>query len=196
MKNTEQVAQLSRRQNIVMGGIGALIGLVTLKAGTAQAVETKDSKTQTSSSNSNIPLEIYKGIALNELDRWDAVIHPDVKANSPAGRDIGGLANLKRFQKSFATAFRPRVDLIDHFVHEDRGMLTFNLHWKHDGEAFNGVAPTGKSGTSVETALLRIEDGLVTHWDIADNSLDLANYLHDHGMKLPTLVTPPALVKG
>ena len=117
-------------------------------------------------------------------------------ANSPAGRGINGLGTLKRFQKAFATAFRPRVDLIDRYVLGDRGLLTFNLHWKHDGGPFAGIAPTGASGTSVETALLRIENGLVTHWDVADNSLDLANYLHDQGMKLPTLVEPPALIKG
>ena len=88
------------------------------------------------------------------------------------------------------------MDLIDHYVLGDRGLLTFNLHWKHDGGPFNGIAPTGQSGTSVETALLRIENGLVTRWDIADNSLDLANYLHDQGMDLPRFVEPPALIKG
>jgi hypothetical protein len=151
---------------------------------------------QPSAAGPHITLEIYRGIALDELDRWDAVIHPDVKANSPAGRGIDGLQTLKRFQKAFATAFRPRVDLIDHYVVGDRGLLTFNMHWKHDGGPFAGIAPTSKSGTSVETALLRIENGKVIRWDVADNSLDLANYLHDQGMKLPTFVELPALIKG
>jgi hypothetical protein len=154
------------------------------------------SSQQPSAAGPHITLEIYNGIALNELDRWDAVIHPDVKANSPAGRNINGLQTLKRFQKAFATAFRPRVDLIDHYVIGDRGLLTFNMHWTHDGGAFAGIAPTGKGGTSVETALLRIENGKVVRWDVADNSLDLANYLHDQGMKLPTRVELPALIKG
>lgn len=145
---------------------------------------------------SNITLEIYRGYALDELERWDAVIHPDVKANSPAGRDIAGLEMLKHFNKEFITAFRPRTDLIDHYVAGDRGLLTVNLHWKHDGGPFNGIAPTGHSGTSVETFLLRIENGLVTHWDVADNSLDLANYLHDQGLDMPRFVTLPALIKG
>lgn len=121
---------------------------------------------------------------------------PTSKGNSPAARDINGLQTLKRFQKEFATAFRPRVDLIDQYVLGDRGLLTFNMHWKHDGGPFAGIAPTGASGTSVETALQRIENGLVVRWDVADNSLDLANYLHDQGMKLPTFVEPPALIKG
>ena len=74
--------------------------------------------------------------------------------------------------------------------------MTVNLHWKHDGGPFNGIAPTGRSGTSVESFMLRIVNGMVTHWDVADNSLDLANYLHDQGMKLPTLVEPPVQIKG
>jgi predicted ester cyclase len=146
--------------------------------------------------NSNLTLEIYKGYALQELDRWDAVIHPNVKANSPAGRDVVGLENLKRFNKAFHTAFRPRTDLIDHYVVGDRGLVMINLHWTHDGGPFHGIAPTGQSGTSVESFLLRLENGLVTHWDVADNSLDLANYLHDQGMELPRFVTPPALISG
>ena len=146
--------------------------------------------------NSNLTLEIYKGYALDELDRWDAVIHPDVQANSPAGRGVVGLKALKRWNKAFITTFRPRTDLIDHYVGGDRGAVTINLHWKHDGEAFNGIAPTGQSGTSVETFLLRLENGLVTHWDVADGSLDLAIYLHEQGMEMPRFVTPPALITG
>ena len=181
------------RRAILAGTTVAATALVS--SGASRAQSATGGQRPALAGGSNITLEIYKGIA-GELDRWDAVIHPDVKANSPAGRDINGLQTLKRFQKAFTTAFRPRVDLIDQYVSGDRGLLTFNLHWKHDGEAFNGIAPTGASGTSVETALLRIENGLVTHWDIADNSLDLANYLHDQGMKLPRLVEPPALIKG
>ena len=63
---------------------------------------------------------------------------------------------VEALNKAFITAFRPRTDLIDHYVVGDRGAVTINLHWKHDGEAFNGIAPTGQSGTSVETFLLRL----------------------------------------
>jgi hypothetical protein len=62
---------------------------------------------------------------------------------------------VEALNKAF-TAFRPRTDLIDHYVVGDRGAVTINLHWKYDGEAFNGIAPTGQSGTSVETFLLRL----------------------------------------
>jgi hypothetical protein len=33
--------------------------------------------------DSNLTLEIYKGYALGEFDRWDAVVHPDVKRTAP-----------------------------------------------------------------------------------------------------------------
>ncbi len=190
---SEHSLQFARRI-MLTGGTIAAAGLMDV--GLAKAQSPVAEARSASTSDSSIALEIYKGVALDELDRWDAVIHPDVKANSPAGRDIGGLERLKRFQKAFITAFRPRIDLIDHFVIGDRGLVTVNLHWKHDGGPFNGIAPTGQSGTSVESFLLRIENGMVTRWDVADNSLDLANYLHDQGMKLPTFVTPPVQIKG
>lgn len=75
-------------------------------------------------------------------------------------------------------------------------MVTVNLHWKHDSAPFFGIAPTGKGGTSVENFLLRLKDGLVTHFDVADSSLDLAIYLHEQGMVMPREVVPPALITG
>ena len=153
-------------------------------------------KQHMSPADSNIPLRIYRGFSQNQLGIWDTVIHPDVIANSPAGRDINGLATLKQFNQAFLDAFRQRTDFIDQYVAGNRSLVTVNLHWKHDGRPFNGIAPTGKGGTSIETFLLRIENGMVTRWDVADNSLDLANYLHDQGMKLPTSVELPALIQG
>jgi predicted ester cyclase len=191
--DTANPAHVSRRK-IIAGAPIVAAGLVGGGIALAQAPISETATGQVS--GTHITLEIYKGYALDELDRWNAVIHPDVIANSPAGRDTVGLETLKRFNKAFLTAFRPRTDLIDHYVVGDRGAVTVNLHWKHDGGPFNGIAPTGKSGTSVETFLLRIKDGLVTHWDVADRSLDLANYLHDQGMKLPTFVELPALIRG
>lgn len=188
----ENAISLPRRVLLTSGALAAA-GL--LEAGKAGAQSPTGAR-PASSSESRITTEIYKGLALDELDRWDAVIHPDVKANSPAGRNIGGLKNLKHWQKAFTVAFHPRFDLIDHFIAGDRGLVTVNLHWKHDGGPFNGIAPTGKSGTSVESFMLRIEHGLVVQWDVADHSLDLANYLHDQGMKMPTFVTPPAEITG
>ncbi len=193
MMNYEErnTSSLSRRKLLVHGAMVAA-GLSLLGEAGAQVAT---GGTQTKASDSSITLQIYKGFSQNRLDLWDAVIHPDVKSNSPAGRNIDGIAALKRWNQSFIDAFRPRTDLVDHFVAGDRGLVTINLHWKHD-RPFNGLAPTGKTGTSVENFVLRIENGLVTRWDVADGSLDLAIYLYDEGLKMPTFVEPPALIKG
>jgi hypothetical protein len=195
MMNSEEghASLLSRRRLLINGAIAAA-GLSLI--GEAGAQEATGGTQTGKASDSSITLQIYKGFSQNRLDLWDAVIHPDVKSNSPAGRNIDGIAALKRWNQSFIDAFRPRTDLIDHFVAGDRGLVTINLHWKHDGGPFNGIAPTGKSGTSVENFILRIENSLVTRWDVADGSLDLAIYLHDEGLKMPTFVEPPALIKG
>jgi len=195
MMNSEEghASLLSRRRLLINGAIAAA-GLSLI--GEAGAQEATGGTQTGKASDSSITLQIYKGFSQNRLDLWDAVIHPDVKSNSPAGRNIDGIAALKRWNQSFIDAFRPRTDLIDHFVAGDRGLVTINLHWKHDGGPFNGISPTGKSGTSVENFILRIENGLVTRWDVADGSLDLAIYLHDEGLKMPTFVEPPALIKG
>lgn len=139
---------------------------------------------------------IYEGFAHGRLDQWDAIIHPEVKINSPAGRDIVGRQALKDWVQGFLTAFQPRVDLLDHYVAGDRALVTINMHWKHEGSPFFGIEPTGTSGTSVETFLLRLKDGQVTHFDVADNSLDLAIYLHEQGMAMPRGVTPTAIITG
>ena len=190
-KETDE-SRLSRRRLLIDSAI-ATAGLGYI--GRAGAQENLGSTQAGNAPGPSITLQIYKGFAQNRLDLWDAVIHPDVKSNSPAGLNINGIAALKRWNQAFITAFRPRTDLIDHFVAGDRGLVTVNLHWKHE-RPFNGLAPTGKSGTSVENFILRIEHGLVTRWDVADGSLDLAIYLHDAGLKLPTFVEPPALIKG
>ncbi|AXC15769.1 hypothetical protein ACPOL_6549 [Acidisarcina polymorpha] len=194
MKNAEAnyPLLLSRRKLLIHGAMSTA-GLALIGEAGAQTAAggTKIGK----AADSSITLQIYKGFSQNQLDLWDAVIHPDVKSNSPAGRNIDGIAALKRWNQSFIDSFRPRTDLVDHFVAGDRGLVTINLHWKHD-RPFNGLAPTGKTGTSVENFILRIENGLVTRWDVADGSLDLAIYLHDEGLKMPTFVEPPALIKG
>jgi hypothetical protein len=194
MMNSEEghASLLSRRRLLINGAIAAA-GLSLI--GEAGAQEATGGTQTGKASDSSITLQIYKGFSQNRLDLWDAVIHPDVKSNSPAGRNIDGIAALKRWNQSFIDAFRPRTDLVDHFVAGDRGLVTINLHWKHD-RPFNGLAPTGKTGTSVENFILRLENGLVTRWDVADGSLDLAIYLHDEGLKMPAFVEPPALIKG
>ena len=194
MMNSEgRHAPLVSRRSLLINGAIATAGLSLF--GEAGAREATGGTPTGKTSDSSITLRIYTGFSQNRLDLWDAVIHPDVRSNSPAGRNIDGIAALKRWNQSFIDAFRPRTDLVDHFVAGDRGLVTINLHWKH-ARPFNGLVPTGKTGTSVENFILRIENGLVTRWDVADGSLDLAIYLHDEGLKMPTFVEPPALIKG
>jgi ketosteroid isomerase-like protein len=152
--------------------------------------------TTTFQTENSIPRAIYEGFAHGRLETWDAIFHPDVQINSPAGRDMVGLGTLKDWVQSFLTAFRPRVDLIDEYVAGDRGLVTINLHWTHDGAAFFGIEPTGTSGTSVENFLLRLKDGKVTHFDVADASLDLAIYIHEQGMAMPRGIKPAAIISG
>ena len=193
MNSEETQASLVSRRGLLLNGAIATAGLAYIGGAAAQQTH---GRTQLSKApDASITLQIYNGFSQDRLDLWDAVVHPDVKSNSPAGRNIDGIAALKRWNQAFITAFHPRTDLIDHFVAGDRGLVTMNLHWKHD-RPFNGLAPTGKSGTSVENFILRIENGLVTRWDLADGSLDLAIFLHDAGLKMPTFVEPPALIKG
>jgi hypothetical protein len=143
-----------------------------------------------------LTMEIYEGFALNQTERWNAIVHSEVVTNSPAGRDIVGRAALQDWIKAFHGAFTLRVDLIDHYLAGDRGMVTVNLHWTHDRAAFFGIEPTGQSGTSIESFILRLKDGVVTHFTVADQSLDLAIYIHEQGMEMPSRVVPPALIKG
>lgn len=150
----------------------------------------------TATTLTGIAKEIYEGFALNQTDRWDAIVHPDVITNSPAGRDIVGRDALKGWIKTFHRAFELRTDLIDHYVLGDRGLVTINLHWTHNRGPFFGLQPTGQSGTSVESFLLGLDDGLITSFTVADQSLDLAIYIHEQGMEMPRRVTPPALIKG
>ncbi|MEG3089214.1 ester cyclase [Sphingomonas sp. PB4P5] len=143
-----------------------------------------------------LTMEIYEGFKLNQTERWNAIVHPDVMTNSPAGRDIAGREALQNWIKAFHEAFDLRVDLIDHYLVGDRGLVTINLHWKHDRGPFFGLEPTGQSGTSIESFILQLKDGLVTYFTVADQSLDLAIYLHEQGMEMPSRATPPALIAG
>jgi hypothetical protein len=150
----------------------------------------------TSKVDAGLTMEIYEGFAHNQTERWNSIVHADVATNSPAGRDIFGREALQDWIKAFHGAFELRVDLIDHYLVGDRGMVTVNLHWQHNRASFFGIEPTGQSGTSIESFILQLKDGLVTHFTVADQSLDLAIYLHEQGMEMPSRATPPALIAG
>jgi hypothetical protein len=146
-----------------------------------------------------ITREIYDAFQRAELDRWDAVMADDLLINSPAGRGMRGLTTLKGWASGF-TDLAYRIDLVDEHLaldHEGtgRGFITFVLHWKHTKD-FNGLAPTGREGTSVETLLLTIDRNQVVRIDVADNSLDLVIYLWERGWPSPHNVSPEPLVVG
>jgi hypothetical protein len=143
--------------------------------------------------------EIYEGLQRAEFDRWDAVIADDVLVNSPARFGQRGLQALKAWAEQFVRLGK-QIDLVDeHLALDDdgngRGIITFNLHWKHD-EPFFDIAPTGREGTSVETLLLTISRNQVTRIDVADNSVDLILYMWQRNWPYPHNVVPEPIVAG
>ena len=150
--------------------------------------------------NSSLTYELYDAFQRAELDRWDAIIAPDVLTNSPAQLGFEGLKSLKTWAKACASTLAYRMDLIDEHLGLDsngdgRGFITFNLHWKHSAE-FLGVAPTGREGTSVETLLLTIRNSKIVRIGVADNSLDLAFYLWERGLPYPHNWEPEPIKTG
>jgi hypothetical protein len=143
--------------------------------------------------------EFYEGFQRVEFDRWDAIIAPEVVLNSPAARDVKGLATFKGFAKQF-TDLGYRIDLVDEHLALDakgdgRGFVTFLLNWKHTSD-FGGLAPTGREGTSVETCLFTIRGRKIVRIDVAAQSLDLAIYEWERNWAIPHNVRPDTLVTG
>jgi hypothetical protein len=141
----------------------------------------------------------YEGFQRAEFDRWDGVIADDVTINSPAGYGMEGLQLLKDWASNFVN-LGYRIDLVDEHLALDaegngRGFVTCLLHWKHVAD-FLGLAPTGREGTSVESMLLTIEEGVITRIDVASNTGDLLIYEYERGWPMPHNVRPPALVEG
>jgi hypothetical protein len=171
--------------------IAAIVSLSAIGATLAS-----DGQKQKEEKRMSITREIYEGFQRNELERWHAVIAPDVILDSPGLREpIQGIDKLKNWAAEFLKALKPRIDLIDEYEGEGRAFLTVNLNWKHV-EPFFGVQPTGREGTSVETFILTIENGKVTKFLVADQSLDLALYLWERGWPQGHNKRPEAIVRG
>lgn len=146
-----------------------------------------------------ITREWYDAFQRAELDRWDAIIADDVLINSSAGYGMTGLEGFKEFGVIF-TQLGKRIDLVDeHLALDDqgtgRGLVTFCLHWSHT-EDFGGIAPTGREGTSVETAIFTIVENKIVRIDVGDNTLDLVLYMWERGWPMPHSVRPEAIVQG
>ena len=143
-----------------------------------------------------ITREIYEGFQRGELERWDAVISPDVVVKSPGLREpVKGIESLKKWGSEFLKALEPRIDLIDEYEGSDRAFIAVNLNWKHVKPFFN-LQPTGREGTSIEYFILKVENGRVAEFQVADASLDLALYLWDRGWPQAHGLHPVPIVKG
>jgi SnoaL-like domain len=153
----------------------------------------------TSTTTNTIAREIYEAFQNVEFDRWDAIMAPDLVLNSPAGYGLSGLDTLKDFAKQF-TDLAYRIDLVDEHIALDeagngRGFVTFQLHWKHTKD-FGGLAPTGREGTSIETAIFTVANSRVTRLDVAANTLDLAIYEWERNWPIPHNILVPPIVIG
>jgi SnoaL-like polyketide cyclase len=154
---------------------------------------------ETETETKTITREWYDAFQRGELNRWNAIIADDVLVNSPAGHGMRGLNGFKEFGVVF-TGLGDRIDLLDeHLALDDkgtgRGFVTFCLHWSHT-EEFQGIAPTGREGTSVETAIFTIVENEIVRIDVADDTLDLSLYLWDRGWPIPHNVRPEPIVVG
>src|SRR4030095_15321687 len=122
-----------------------------------------------------------------------------VRSVWPVPRLTDARSSIERVDKK-TTDLRHRIALIDEHVALDdlgngRGFVTFMLDWKHTKD-FGGLAPTGREGTSIETALLTIRSRKITRIDVAANSVDLVIYEWERGWALPHNVVPGAIVVG
>jgi hypothetical protein len=146
-----------------------------------------------------ITRERYDAFQRRELDRWDAIVAEDALINSPAGYGFRGLEGLKEFADGF-TRLGKQIDLVDeHLALDDqgtgRGFVTFCLHWSHTDD-FYGLAPTGREGTQIETAIFTIVENKIVRMDVGDNTLDLSLYLWERNYPMPHDVRPEAIVVG
>src|SRR5262245_28839306 len=122
----------------------------------------RDEEGSTTMAKTTITHEFYEAFQRAEFDRWDAVIAEDLLLNLPVAFGIRGLKTFKEFAVQF-TNLGYRIDLVDEHLALDadgngRGFITFCLHWKHMKD-FGALSPTGREGTSVETALFTIRAG-------------------------------------
>jgi hypothetical protein len=141
----------------------------------------------------------YDAFQRVDIDRFDDIVAEDLEIYSPVGWDLHGRDLLKDWVGAFARLAK-QIDLVDEHLALDedgtgRGFITFCLHWKHTKD-FGGLAPTGREGTSVETALFTIVANQITRVDVADNTLDIGIYAWQRGWPIPHNIRPEAIVTG
>ncbi|NET71564.1 MAG: ester cyclase [Sphaerospermopsis sp. SIO1G2] len=144
--------------------------------------------------------EIYNSFQKGELNKWDDLVADDVRIYTPGLWGGQGREHLKVWGNEFIQALSPRIDLIDEYESIDqhgngRGFITINLNWKHV-KPFFGIKPTGREGTSIETFIFTFENGKITRFSVADNTLELAIYLWERGFPQAHGVHPEPIVQG
>jgi hypothetical protein len=172
--------------------------LMRIESQSSFNVSTEGGNTMAVAAEGSITREFYDAFQRAEFDRFDAILAEDFLVNSPAGFGVR-LDTFKEFAVQF-TDLAYQIDLVDEHLALDengsgRGFITFCLYWKHTKD-FGGVAPTGREGTSVETALFTIVENQITRMDVAINTLDLGIYEWERGFASPHNVRPDAIITG
>ncbi|AFY70329.1 hypothetical protein Pse7367_2061 [Thalassoporum mexicanum PCC 7367] len=141
--------------------------------------------------------KIYDGFNQRKLELWDEVIATDVEIRSTIGTaPMYGIEALKGWAAEFQVGFQPRLDLVDEIYGINRATIAVNLNWQHVKKFFH-LDPTGRAGTSIEYFILKISKNKVTHFWVADHTLDLVMYLvRERGMYYPQNYTPEPIVRG
>lgn len=130
----------------------------------------------------------------NDAEAFRTVLAKDVIFYGGLAWGLKGSDTLINFASEFHEGMPGmRVELWDEFYSAEgtRGNFRINLHFNNTG-TFMGNPPTGKSGVSVESFTLTIEDGQIVEIIQAGNTLPLAAIeLIDFGMSFPTDTPDP-----
>jgi steroid delta-isomerase-like uncharacterized protein len=102
-------------------------------------------------------------------DAIEQLVDPSVISHSPFPGQAPGRDGFKRAFAMFRAAFPElRVAIHDIIASDDKVVGYFTVTGVHSG-AFMGIAPTGKTVTYDEMAIVRIANGkIVEHWSVAD----------------------------
>ena len=128
--------------------------------------------------------EFYDAFQTSELERWGAIVAPDVMTNSSASFGNIGFEAPKGWARGSLTAFAPRTDLAD------------EIDAINDAGDFVGLNPSSRTGTAVENLILTVRSGRVTRIEVADTPLNLAAYVHERGWVFPQVMRPVPIVRG
>lgn len=148
--------------------------------------------------NDTVAQRFVKAFGANDADAFRSVLAEDVVFYGGLAWGLEGRDNLINFAAAFHKGMPGmRVALHDEFYNSSgtRGNFRINLHYHNTGD-FMGHPPTGKSGVSIESFTLTIDDGVIVEIIQSGNTLSLAAIeLIDFGMEFPSdTIDPDELV--